>query len=194
MVGHVAATGVSVETIEFKGPFGFDGPDSIFNELTDGVDGVYLWCVKIGDSRYRVYYVGEAVDVKNRLSQHRKNFLAGKYSGHCLDSLVTKKVKILMHRPYEGMVPRFSHIDRKSFIERLMANMHLFYAPLPGKEKDGKEFRCRVETGIVCHIENQGQNIVDVRGLRYPQQKKWSMHVLSGVNEIESLSNESFSI
>ena len=194
MVGRMSPTGVSLETIEFKGPFGFDGPDSIFDELTDGVNGVYLWCVRIGDNRYRVYYVGEAADVKNRMSQHRKNFLAGKYSGHCVDALVTKNVKILMHRPHEGMVPKFSHIDRKSFIKSLMASMHLFYASLQGEEQDKKQFRCRVETGIVSHIENQGQNIVDVRSLRYWQKEKCRMHVLTGVNEIESLSNERIKI
>ncbi len=180
-----------MDKYEFKGPFKFEGENSIFDEISDVVNGVYLWCVKNNEGSYLVYYVGEAVDIKNRMYDHLKNQLEGKYTGHCPDSL-KNNVCVLMHRAGVGMVPRFSHMDRKAYNQNLIDNLYLFYLPLPenGQKEDDKWLRCRFETGIVTHIENQGQNIVRVGHLRYWKEENEQVLLSSGDNKIESISNE----
>lgn len=181
-----------VDLIEFKGPFGFFGENSIFAKLNEVVNGVYLWCVHLDDHRYRVYYVGETGDVKNRISNHLKSFMSGEYAGHCLKSL-KENVRILMHRAHEGMVPRFSHIDAKTFNEDLAKAMHLFYASVPktgNGDADDKWLRCRIETGIVTHIENAGPNIIHVGKLQYWKNAKCNARVSTDNVEIEYLTNE----
>lgn len=193
----LASTGTSNEFtecaghIEFNGPFSFYGEDSIFDEITQIINGVYLWCVKISDNLYRVYYVGEAVDIKNRMYGHLKHLLAGEYSGHCLDSLKNNKI-VIMHRATEGMIPRFSHIGSKLFNQEFSKQLYLFYAKLPNLETadDTKWLRCRYETGIITHIENKGENIVCVGHRRYWKGKKEEIKILTGKIAIESLSNE----
>lgn len=180
-----------MKTIELKGPFSFYDEISIFKEIRDIVNGVYLWCVKISEHEYRVYYVGEAVDIKKRMRDHLKNLLAGKYSGHCLESLKNCKV-IIMHRATEGMIPRFSHIDAKSFNHEFSRGLYLFYAKLPDLENtyDTKWLRCRFETGIMTHIENKGANILCVGHRRYWKDKKEEITIYTNNVKIESLSDE----
>jgi len=88
-----------MESIEFKGPFTFEGKDSIFEvDSNVNVNGVYLWCVKSDTDLFRVYYVGESKDIKRRLHDHLIKQRNGLYSGHCIESL-KNNIKILMHRP-----------------------------------------------------------------------------------------------
>lgn len=179
-----------METLEFRGPFKFQGENSIFNDITEVISGVYLWCVKNDDDSFRVYYVGEAVNIKQRMYTHLKYLLEGKYTGHCIKSL-KNNIQILMHRAGEGMIPRFSHIDRNEFNKEFADNLYLFYAPLPtkGEKNEDKWLRCRFETGIAIHIQNQGQNIISVGHLRYWQAEKEKIRITSGSNHIEALSN-----
>lgn len=184
-----------MDEYKFKGPFKFEGKDSIFDEITSVVNGVYLWCVQNNNGSFLVYYVGEAIDIKKRMYDHLKNQLEGKYTGHCPDAL-KKNIRILMHRAGLGMVPRFSHIDTKTYNKNFIDNLYLFYLPLPasGKREEDKWFRCRFETGIVMHIENQGQNIVSVGHLRYWKEENEQVLLSSGTNKIESISNEIITI
>ncbi len=184
-----------VSQLEFKGPFKFEGDSSIFNEISKPINGVYLWCIKIDDNSYRVYYVGEAIDVKNRLSNHLTNQITGMYTGHCLESL-KKNIRILMHRANDGMIPRFSEVNREQYNKELVDNLYLFYSELPvvNNKNDDKWLRCRYETGIVMHIENQGQNIVNVGHLRYWKGDKKKVKIVTSSVNIESLSNEAITI
>ena len=136
-----------MQQIDFKGPFNFHDENSIFHELTEGINGVYLWCIQISDNTYRVYYAGEAIDIKKRMHVHLKNLLSGNYSGHCIDSLKNNKI-VIMHRATEGMIPRFAHIDARSFNQGFAKSLYLFYAKLPDLENksDTKWLRCRFET------------------------------------------------
>lgn len=179
-----------METLKFRGPFKFEGESSIFNNITDVINGVYLWCVKNDDNSFRVYYVGEAVNIKQRMHTHLKNLLEGKYTGHHIASL-KNNIQIVMHRAGEGMIPRFSNMNRDEFNKDFAANLYLFYAPLPlgGDKNEDKWLRCRLETGIAIHIQNQGQNIISVGHLRYWQGQKKKVRINSGSNQIEALSN-----
>lgn len=181
--------------LEFKGPFKFEGDNSIFDEITKSINGVYLWCIKTDDNIFRVYYVGEAIDIKNRMHDHLKNQIAGMYTGHCLESL-KKNIRVLMHRANYGMIPRFSHINRKEYNKKLADNLYLFYSELPvvNDKSNDKWLRCRYETGIVMHIENQGQNIISVGHLRYWKGDTEKINVVTNNINIESLSNECITI
>jgi len=184
-----------MDNIMLKGPYKFEGENSIFEEISDIVNGIYLWCIRINDNAFRVYYVGEAVDIRKRMRSHLKNRLAGKYTGHDLDSL-KDNVRILKHRADEGMVPRFSHIDRKEFNQEFSDNLHLFYSPLPisGDKNADKSLRCRYETGLVTHIENQGQNILTVGHLRFSKDEKTKVTISTTNSNIEHISNQEISI
>lgn len=179
-----------MDKLEFRGPFKFEGESSIFNDIRGVISGVYLWCVKNDDDSFRVYYVGEAVDIKQRMLTHLKNLLEGKYTGHRIESL-KNNIQIIMHRAGEGMIPRFSDMDRVEFNKDFAANLYLFYAPLPleGDKNEDKWLRCRFETGIAIHIQNQGQNIISVGHLRYWQGEKKKVRITSSSNQIEALSN-----
>lgn len=61
-------------------------------------------------------------------------------------------------------------------------------------KNDDKWLRCRYETGIVMHIENQGQNIVNVGHLRYWKGDKKKVKIVTSSVNIESLSNEAITI
>lgn len=184
-----------MDEIKFKGPYKFSGKSSIFDEISSVINGVYLWCIKSDNNSFRVYYVGESVDIKKRMYDHRKNQLEGKYTGHSIDAL-RKNIRILMHRAGDGMIPRFSKMDRASFNKNLTDNLYLFYSELPttGVKEDDKWLRCRLESGVVFQIENKGQNIVSVGHLRYWKGKSEEVKVSTGNNIIEALSNETISI
>jgi hypothetical protein len=184
-----------MKNIELKGPFKFEDENSIFDEITGIVNGVYLWCIKVNINTYRVYYVGEAVDIRKRMSSHLKNRLSGKYTGHDLDSL-KNNIRIVNHRADEGMVPRFSHIDRKKYNQEFADNLYLFYSELPvtGDSNADKWIRCRYETGLFTHIENQGQNILSVGHLRYSKDEKSHVTIHTGSSNIEFISNQTISI
>jgi len=70
------------------------------------------------------------------------------------------------------------------------------YATLPesGNKEDDKWLRCRYESGIVFHVENQGQNIVSVGHLRYWDKKLQKVKLTTNDCIIESLSNETIVI
>ncbi|MDO9475901.1 MAG: hypothetical protein Q7L07_04240 [Pseudohongiella sp.] len=177
--------------IEFKGPFNFYDVNSIFSESTATINGVYLWCVKISDDVYRVHYVGEAADIKKRMRTHLDFLLGGRYSGHCIDSLKNNKL-VIMHRATEGMIPRFSHLDSKAFNQEYSKKLYVFYAEIPILEDtyNTKWLRCRFETGIITHIENQGENIISVAHRRYWKGNKEEFRAHTGKVRIESLSDE----
>ena len=183
------------ETLKLKGPFKFNGNSSIFDEITDVVNGVYLWCIKVSDDSFRVYYVGESIDIKDRMYTHRKNQLSGKYTGHCVQSL-KNNIREIMHRAESGIIPRFSEIDRNVFNQEFLDSIYLFYLPITtsGNKDADKWHRCRFETGIVMHIENQGQNIVSVGHLRYWKKETKKVRLVSENCTIESLNNQSITI
>jgi hypothetical protein len=151
--------------------------------------------VKIGENEYRVYYVGESIDIKARMASHIKNRLAGKYTGHDIE-LLRENIRVLAHRADEGMTPKYSKIDRKSYNKRFLDELFIFYAPLAltHDKKADKWTRCRYETGIVMHIENNGQNILTVEHLRYSKEEKEHAQVNSGAAKIESLSGGTIAI
>lgn len=155
------------------------------------ISGVYLWCIKADDNVFRVYYVGEARDIKDRLNVHLSMLLKGKYTGHHIDSL-KNNVKILMHRAEEGMVPRFNNIDANEFNKELARNIFIFFAQISdiGDQNINKWNRCRFETAICMHIENSGANILSVGHLRYWKDQKSKVSLDTGASTIEYISGE----
>lgn len=177
--------------LNFLGPFKLVGSNSIFDAIVKPTNGVYLWCVKIEPCKFRVYYVGEGVDIRKRSLTHYKHSLAGKYTVHALEDL-KHNTKVLMHRPSVGMIPRFNHIDRASFNKEFIADLYIFYTevPLINDAITDKNNRCRFETGIAMHIEDQGQNILHVGHLRTWHGDKENITIDTGPSYIESLSGE----
>tara|TARA_Y100000589_G_scaffold259055_1_gene248545 strand:- start:594 stop:1112 length:519 start_codon:yes stop_codon:yes gene_type:complete len=166
------------------------GEPLVFDNI-EQISGIYLWCIKGDDDVFRVYYVGEAQDIKDRLYVHLSNHLKGLYAGHCVDSL-KNNVKILMHRAAEGMIPRFSDIDAQEFNKDFVNNIWIFFATIPdvGEQNENKWNRCRFETAISHQIENGGPNILSVGHLRYWKGEKSRVALDTGDSMIEYLSGE----
>lgn len=179
-----------MDKLHFYGPYRMVGEPLLFDNM-DQVSGIYLWCVKSDEGVFRVYYVGEAHDIKHRHYDHLSKQLKGLYVGHCIDAL-KRNVKILMHRGADGMVPRFSNIDANKFNEDFVGNIWVFFAPIPdvGERSDNKSNRCRYETAIFHQIENCGANILTVGHLRAWKGEKNQVSICTGNSQIEYLSGE----
>ena len=150
-----------MEELKLKGPFKFQDQNIVFDNIEEGTQGVYLWCVKSSQNLYRVYYVGEAINIKKRLRDHLKAQLAGKYTVHDPQKL-KENILVLTHRANEGMVPRLSHLSPKETNQEFIDNIYLFIGELKEEatSEDNKVKCCRYEHGIVTHIQNEGQNIL----------------------------------
>lgn len=181
--------------VEIQGPFSFRGDSSILSHRAARVNGFYIWCVHVRDSLYRAYYVGEAADVASRHKTHLRDCLNGNYQAHCLDGL-RRNQSILMHRPGDGMIPRFAHIDRDKFNNEFVDSMCLFFAEIPktGDKQADKLLRCRYEAGIVRHIENAGINVLNVGRISNWSGEPSQIQMETNGCEIEALSGEIVSI
>lgn len=184
-----------METLEVRGPFSFRGDNSIVDHPGASVNGFYIWCVHVDQSLYRAYYVGEAANIDSRHRTHRRDCLRGNYQAHCLDGL-RRNESILMHRPGDGMIPRFAHIDREKFNNEFIDNIVLFFAEVPvtGDKKADKTQRCRYEAGVVRHIENAGVNVLNVRRISNWTGEPSQVRLETRGFEIEALSGEVVSI
>src|SRR5690606_13371735 len=85
--------------LEFVGPIPFR-PDAINDVVPPGVNGVYLWTIPLDDGSFRVYYVGESTNVRQRLRKHYGMQLDGRYTAHDLNDL-KRNVRTLVHRATE---------------------------------------------------------------------------------------------
>lgn len=180
-----------MEPVEIKGPYSFRGPDSIFDHPEASVNGFHLWCIQVEPSYYRGYYVGEAQNIASRHSSHLRDCLTGNYKGHCLEGL-RRNESIVMHRPGDGMIPRFAHIDREEFNNEFVDNIFLFFGEIPesGDGNSDKSLRCRYEAGIVRHIENEGPNVLNVGRIRNWQGEPSQVKLETPGFEIEALSGQ----
>ena len=184
-----------MDSLEIQGPFSFRGSDSIFEQPEARVNGFYIWCVQVEPSYYRAYYVGEASDIASRHRGHLRDSERGNYQVHCLDGL-RRNESILMHRPGDGMIPRFSHIDRDKFNNEFVDNICLFFGEVAkfGDAKSDKWLRCRYEAGIVRHIENGGLNVLNVGQIRsWRGESNQVLFETKGI-KIEGLSGEPVTI
>jgi hypothetical protein len=184
-----------METIEVCGPFTFRGDNSIFNHPEAWGNGFYIWCVCVRPSYYRAYYVGESTNIASRHKTHLRDCLRGNYQAHCLDGL-RQNQSILMHRPEDGMIPRFSHINRQEFNNEFVDNMVLFFAEISttGDTKADRVLRCRYEAGVVRHIENAGLNVLNVGRINNWSGEPSQVRLEANGIEIEALSGELVSI
>src|SRR5690606_10372457 len=102
-------------------------PDAINDVVPPGVNGVYLWTIPLDDGSFRVYYVGESTNVRQRLRKHYGMQLDGRYTAHDLNDL-KRNVRTLVHRATEGMVGRFRNLDRDRFSKEYVESLRIFYA------------------------------------------------------------------
>ena len=184
-----------METVEVRGPFSFRGDGSLIDHPEASVNGFYIWCVDVKQSLYRAYYVGEAADIASRHKTHLRDCLRGNYQAHCLDGL-RRNQSILMHRPGDGMIPRFAHIDRQKFNNEFVDNICLFFAEIPATDdkKSDKLLRCRYEAGVVRHIENAGLNVLNVGRISNWAGEPDQVRLETSGCEIEAISGEIVSI
>lgn len=173
--------------IVLKGPYTFKQ----LHDIEANVTGVYLWCVQREDGLYRVYYIGEAVNIRNRLSTHKDNQLSGKYSGHLISAL-KHNIKILVHSGGEGILKRFGgRLERKQFNQDFLDAMYLFCTEIPSdSHHDDKTSRCRVEAALAHHIGESGQNILHIGQLNYSQPKTDTFVVRTPNCQIEYLTDQ----
>lgn len=176
-----------MNTLHFIGPFAFLGSSPAIDDIPPAINGVYLWCARSRSGLYRVHYVGEAADIAKRLKEHRKNQLNGKYTGFCPEAL-QENIKVLKHRASQGMVTKYSSLDRAAFNRDLLEAISVFYADL-GSAAD-KPLRCRYEYAMYVAVEDHGQNILAVGHLRGPTGEQLQVAIDSGTSNIEALSNE----
>lgn len=154
-----------MQSIEIKDPFSFRGENNLFDHLQgQRVHGLYLWCIHLGDDRYRVYYIGESVDIGRRHRKHLLDCHRGRIKAHCLDSLRDDNVLIVKFRPDCGLIQRFAHLDRQQYLDDYIDSIHLFYTELPqtGDDTEDRSLRKRFENFVYAHIEDAGQNILHV--------------------------------
>lgn len=90
------------------------------------------------------------------------------------------------------MIPRFSHIDRDRFNNEFVDNMYLFFAEIPktGDKQADKLLRWRYEAGIVRHIENEGENVLNVKQISSWSGEPIQIRLETPGLEIEALSGE----
>lgn len=175
-----------MDTFKLIGPYAVRGNASTIEDIPSGINGVYIWCVGIAERTYRVHYVGEAIDVKQRQLDHRAKQLNGKCHAFSPDDLV-RNVKILMHRANEGMIPRLSNIARRDFNERYLEALNVFYAGLGPQAS--RNVRCAYESALIRAIEDHGQNVLHVGHVRaFPQRDGRELSIDTGSVHIEALS------
>ena len=180
-----------MQHLDFKGPFRFEVKPVIFDDLENGVGGVYLVCVQSEDGLFRVYYIGQSANMKKRLRDRLKNRLDGLYSGHLVSAL-QNNIKILVHRSGEGIVYRFTKYFQQAEYNRDFLNaLHLFYAEIPESgTENGKNLRCRIETGLANKIEDSGPNILDIGHLTSQNKKRETLRICTENSMIEYLTDQ----
>lgn len=182
-----------METMYIKGPFSFRGENNLFDHLqSKRVHGFYLWCIHLGEDRYRVYYIGESVDIGGRNWRHFKDSLCGRIKGHCLDALRDDNLLIAKYRPHQGLIKRYAHLDPDEYLNEYIDSMHLFYGEVPKTAEGGnnKDLLQRFERAIYEHIEEQGQNILHVGRISSSPGEPMTVRIKTPDADIESLSDE----
>jgi len=176
-----------MQALDFLGPIGF----ADIGKIEPQVNGVYLWCVKGTEGFYRVHYIGQSGDVARRILVHRRNQLAGKYTGFCPDEL-RKGLKRLKHRAGQGMIAKYADEERQAFNEAFLSAIDLFYAKL---EPDADApLRCRYEYALYVAVEDFGPHILYVGHLRAPTGEPFDVRVQTGSSHIQALTNASIRV
>lgn len=147
--------------LKWQGPFAlWPGKNApwFYEHLPTKLQGAYLWAVPVGKG-FRINYVGEAYDVRQRQAEHIQNYLAGKYTVHDPVKLVQGEKRTL-YQP--GEWGRFVNdfANQSSIILEYLKMLRLFIAPVIG---DKHRLR-QVESRILETLRHSGQphaNLID---------------------------------
>lgn len=106
--------------------------------------------------------------------------------------LLKRNIKILMHRPAQGMIKRFSGFKAQQFNRRYIDSMHVFYAEIAADANTPP--RTSFEAAISREVEDYGQNILDVGGISTTPPGNFQVPVDTGSACIEVLTGSTLSV
>lgn len=155
-------------TLIFHGPLSWVGEHSILTHPLGKESGIYLWTAETPKG-FETYYVGETiVSFSERLGQHHKDQLSGKYAFYDAGALREGKKKVI----WTGIVgfkdaniqtfrDNFSEWNPKNLA--FIKSVKLFVAPLPIHDHPGihKRFLHRVEGALIEYLRPLEGNFLD---------------------------------
>jgi hypothetical protein len=155
-------------TLIFQGPMSWVGDDSIITHPLGKESGIYLWTAETRKG-FEIYYVGETiVSFSERLAQHHKGQLSGKYAFYDADALREgKKVPV-----WKGIVGIKGANIQTFYDNRLdwnpknlafIRSVRFFVAPLiiHDPPQIHKRLLHRVEGALIDYLRSQGGNFLD---------------------------------
>ena len=184
-------SGTVGEKLKFQGPFGVFGDQTVLDNFADK-PGVYLWCVDGLEGFFRVHYVGEAANIRNRIDQHRREQERGNYHAYSAEDL-RRNTLVLIHRASVGIVPNFvGKMTADQANNEYSKCLSIFYAVLP--DDTDKRQRCQFETAVGHAIEDWGANILVVGRLNRRIGRPKIFEIDTGTSNIEGLTGEKIEV
>ena len=163
--------------LDWKGPFclATSGARQAFAPPSEG--GVYLWCVG-RDPVHRVSYVGQAVNLRDRMYQHIFWTLGGAYrlysDGHLVDGSCPVP-------EYEGGLENILTVFLADFGKYSATALHnlqsysFFWVAIPGE----RSIRQAVESALITEAKRAGEPLQNDKRSRTPAKSRRLMIVSS---------------
>lgn len=154
--------------LEWMGPFSVDTPDSRRSFIPPHQPGVYLWAVvqhSDSVSSFKVSYVGQTSNLRNRLYEHISGILGGLSSLYGDEHLVQGEIPEKKLRKYEPShanllnefisdFPKYSQLAYQNVM-----SYRFFWAEMPGYSGSVQScFRKAVESALIKYTGHQLQN------------------------------------
>ena len=135
--------------INFEGPFPLQPHEDGQWELgtTGDCAGVYLFTVKCGDS-FRIFYVGEARNIRKRMREHLTAYLAGRYWMYSATGLLAGRLDKVWEPRADTEYTLAHLLAHRSALAEMMPVVSIFVAKLDGDQS----LRWRVESEIIHRL------------------------------------------
>ncbi len=145
--------------LRWSGPWSWDSPNSVFEQPAAAHPGLYLWGVPQADGLL-AYYVGETVEPRYRLAQHRDAYRAGEYRLYDPESFAAGRLEVVWggtwgpeERPGRGTAEEFRrrHAELNPIVDAMLNRTHVLIAPFNGDTRTRK----RIEAAFARHLQHQ---------------------------------------
>lgn len=147
------SSGAFPREVSFIGPLRLWPDDEAAWDLAQSVavPGVYLFTALV-EGEYRIFYVGEAADISNRIREHLTFYLAGKYLIYDASQFALGKLEVKW-RPSPLTERTLARIaEHRIKLEAMLRLVYVFFAEIHA----GKEALRRIESGIVRLLRADG--------------------------------------
>jgi len=180
-----------MEVLKFEGPYVCGEKGSRLNRDITATEGVYLWCIRCDNGVYRVYYVGESLNLRARLLAERLEFYDALWSVYDIERLKSNDKK-LVYCPGKDVEPDYALRGTKYEHSLDLKNaLSIFVAPAktPGTGLSMKEHLERIEAALVIHLINCGKNILHVSKINPVNVGLDELSIRSNDKKIENLTD-----